>query len=294
MSSMNKLELGVFMPIGNNGFLMSKTAPQYAPSFEMNKEIAMLAGDSGIRLRVLDVEMARLRRRHAFLGFDAGIGRADDGAGRRDLAHRHHRDDSAGAFSAGGRRQDGRDDRRPQQRAARHQYRHRLVSRRIRADGNSSARLRHRTGTAMPKNGSRGEAAMDRGLGHVRRRMVPSPGLPLGSQAGAEAVSLHHLRWRFGRGLPLHGEGSELQLPRRDHARAHEAAEPAHEGDRRRVWPRRQDRDHAVSDHRGDRSRGEKAVAALSGRRGHRSARDFVQLLRPEKSRIRRRTVSRR
>jgi len=40
---MRKLELGVFMPIGNNGFLISQTAPQYMPSFEMNKEITVLA-----------------------------------------------------------------------------------------------------------------------------------------------------------------------------------------------------------------------------------------------------------
>jgi len=40
---MNKLELGVFLPIGNNGFFISATAPQYAPSFAMNKEITLLA-----------------------------------------------------------------------------------------------------------------------------------------------------------------------------------------------------------------------------------------------------------
>jgi pyrimidine oxygenase len=44
---MSKLELGVFMPIGNNGFLISKTAPQYAPSFELNKQIAILAESMG-------------------------------------------------------------------------------------------------------------------------------------------------------------------------------------------------------------------------------------------------------
>src|SRR5260221_12903435 len=40
---MRRLELGVFMPIGNNGFLISKSAPQYRPSFEMNKQITLLA-----------------------------------------------------------------------------------------------------------------------------------------------------------------------------------------------------------------------------------------------------------
>jgi pyrimidine oxygenase len=47
MSALQKLELGVFLPIGNNGFLMSKTAPQYRPSFEMNKQIAILAENLG-------------------------------------------------------------------------------------------------------------------------------------------------------------------------------------------------------------------------------------------------------
>ena len=47
MGDLRKLELGVFLPIGNNGFLMSKTAPQYRPSFEMNKQIAMLAENLG-------------------------------------------------------------------------------------------------------------------------------------------------------------------------------------------------------------------------------------------------------
>jgi pyrimidine oxygenase len=38
-----KLELGVFLPIENNGFMISETAPQYSPGFEMNRQIAILA-----------------------------------------------------------------------------------------------------------------------------------------------------------------------------------------------------------------------------------------------------------
>jgi len=44
---MRKLELGVFLPIGNNGFLISETAPQYPPSFEMNRQISVLAEQLG-------------------------------------------------------------------------------------------------------------------------------------------------------------------------------------------------------------------------------------------------------
>ena len=42
-----RLELGVFLPIGNNGFMISKTTPQYEPSFALNKDIAQLAETLG-------------------------------------------------------------------------------------------------------------------------------------------------------------------------------------------------------------------------------------------------------
>jgi pyrimidine oxygenase len=37
------MEVGVFIPIGNNGWLLSENAPQYKPSFELNKEITLKA-----------------------------------------------------------------------------------------------------------------------------------------------------------------------------------------------------------------------------------------------------------
>jgi pyrimidine oxygenase len=45
--SMKKLELGVFMPIANNGWIISKNAPQYMPTFELQKDIAVLAEEIG-------------------------------------------------------------------------------------------------------------------------------------------------------------------------------------------------------------------------------------------------------
>jgi pyrimidine oxygenase len=41
------MEIGVFLPIGNNGWLISETAPQYMPSFDLNKEIALKAEKYG-------------------------------------------------------------------------------------------------------------------------------------------------------------------------------------------------------------------------------------------------------
>ena len=37
------MELGVFIPIGNNGWLISANAPQYMPSFALNKAVAQAA-----------------------------------------------------------------------------------------------------------------------------------------------------------------------------------------------------------------------------------------------------------
>ncbi len=37
------MEVGVFVPIGNNGWLISETAPQYKPTFDLNKEVVLKA-----------------------------------------------------------------------------------------------------------------------------------------------------------------------------------------------------------------------------------------------------------
>ena len=42
------MQVGVFIPIGNNGWLISETAPQYMPTFELNKEITQKAEGYGL------------------------------------------------------------------------------------------------------------------------------------------------------------------------------------------------------------------------------------------------------
>ena len=37
------MQVGVFVPINNNGWLISENAPQYKPSFDLNKAIAQSA-----------------------------------------------------------------------------------------------------------------------------------------------------------------------------------------------------------------------------------------------------------
>ncbi|KAA9157771.1 pyrimidine utilization protein A [Amycolatopsis acidicola] len=42
------MDIGVFIPIGNNGWLISKSSPQYLPSFELNKTIVQKAEKHGL------------------------------------------------------------------------------------------------------------------------------------------------------------------------------------------------------------------------------------------------------
>lgn len=42
------MNVGVFIPIGNNGWLLSENAPQYHPSFELNKQITLKAEHYGL------------------------------------------------------------------------------------------------------------------------------------------------------------------------------------------------------------------------------------------------------
>ena len=42
------MDIGVFIPIGNNGWLISTTSPQYKPSFDLNREIVQKAERYGL------------------------------------------------------------------------------------------------------------------------------------------------------------------------------------------------------------------------------------------------------
>ena len=41
------MDFGVFLPIGNNGWMLSATSPQYKPSFELNKAVTLAAEKHG-------------------------------------------------------------------------------------------------------------------------------------------------------------------------------------------------------------------------------------------------------
>ena len=62
------MRLGVFIPIGNNGWLISTTSPQYKPSFDLNNAIVQKAEGVRFRFRVVDDQAARVRRALRVLG----------------------------------------------------------------------------------------------------------------------------------------------------------------------------------------------------------------------------------
>jgi pyrimidine oxygenase len=40
---MRQIEVGIFLPVGNNGYLMSTTSPQYMPTWELQRDLAVAA-----------------------------------------------------------------------------------------------------------------------------------------------------------------------------------------------------------------------------------------------------------
>jgi pyrimidine oxygenase len=44
------MDVGVVLPIGDNGWLISSTSPQYMPSFEPNRKVALWSKQYGFEL----------------------------------------------------------------------------------------------------------------------------------------------------------------------------------------------------------------------------------------------------
>src|ERR1700753_582457 len=55
------MEVGVFIPIGNNGWLLSENAPQYKPSFDLNKEVVLRAEKYGFDFALSMIKLRGLR-----------------------------------------------------------------------------------------------------------------------------------------------------------------------------------------------------------------------------------------
>src|SRR5881398_223984 len=51
------MDLGIFIPIGNNGWMMSVNSPQYLPSFQLNRAIAEKAETYGFNFLLSMVKL---------------------------------------------------------------------------------------------------------------------------------------------------------------------------------------------------------------------------------------------
>ena len=51
------MEVGIFIPIGNNGWLMSETAPQYGATFAHNKAIVQAAEKHGFEFALSMIKL---------------------------------------------------------------------------------------------------------------------------------------------------------------------------------------------------------------------------------------------
>ena len=146
------MDIGVFIPIGNNGWLISTTSPQYMPTFELNKQVVQRAERLRLRLRPLDDQAARLRRQERVLGPQPGVLHPDGGPGRRHQAHQALRLGRRADHAAGDRGAHGLDHRLDLARPLRRQHRLRLGQGRVRPDGpvagrralRQALRLQHR------------------------------------------------------------------------------------------------------------------------------------------------------
>jgi len=51
------MDVGVFLPIGNNGWLISSTSPQYMPTFELNRAVTLAAEKYGLEFALSMIKL---------------------------------------------------------------------------------------------------------------------------------------------------------------------------------------------------------------------------------------------
>ena len=67
------MDLGIFIPIANNGWIMSVNSPQYMPSFQLNRTIAAKAEAYDFNFLLSMVKLRGFRRADGVLGSQSGI-----------------------------------------------------------------------------------------------------------------------------------------------------------------------------------------------------------------------------
>ncbi len=105
------MDVGIFIPIGNNGWMMSENAPQYMPSFDLNKTVAERAEAAGYDFLLLRAEAGENVREDA--DWWTRFQEADDGERAKLLEQGKASGPSGGNKAEGGKKRRRRRRRRP-------------------------------------------------------------------------------------------------------------------------------------------------------------------------------------
>ena len=77
------MEIGVFIPIGSNGWLISTTSPQYKPSFELNRQVTLNAERYGLDFVLSMIKLRGFGGKSEFWDHNLEFLHPDGGPGRR-------------------------------------------------------------------------------------------------------------------------------------------------------------------------------------------------------------------
>ena len=80
------MDIGVFIPIGNNGWLISTTSPQYMPTFELNKQVVQKAEHYGFDFALSMIKLRGFGGKSEFWDHNLESLHPDGGPRRR---HQH-------------------------------------------------------------------------------------------------------------------------------------------------------------------------------------------------------------
>jgi pyrimidine oxygenase len=58
------MDVGVFIPIGNNGWIISATSPQYMPTFDLNRTVVQKAERCGLDFALSMIKLGTAARRN--------------------------------------------------------------------------------------------------------------------------------------------------------------------------------------------------------------------------------------
>ncbi len=123
------MQLGVFIPIGNNGWLISTTCPQYMPSFDLNRTIVEKAERFGFDFALSMIKLHGFGGPSQFWDHNLEILHAHGGPRGGDEAHPAVRDLRRADHAAADRGAHGGDDRQHRAGPVRGEHHLRLAAR---------------------------------------------------------------------------------------------------------------------------------------------------------------------